>query len=124
MPLAEQLWTYRCTVERVIDGDTSDVYVDAGFRNYRSERLRLLGVNTPELRSRDPEDRVRAQAAKAFVEQWLQEHREHGPAEWPFVIRTQKSDAFGRFLCHLECAEGHELNQTLLDTGHATVFED
>lgn len=42
------IWAYRAKVERVIDGDTLDVTVDAGFANYRTERLRLLGVNTPE----------------------------------------------------------------------------
>jgi micrococcal nuclease len=127
MRLFERIWTYRCTVERVIDGDTLDVYVDAGFRNYRSERLRLLGVNTPELRAANPEERLRAQAAKSFVEQWVQDHRAHAASEapdWPFAIRTEKSDSFGRFLCHLECAQGHPLNQALLDAGHATVFRE
>ena len=44
-----QIWVYRARLVKVIDGDTIDVYLDAGFHGYREERLRLLGVNAPEV---------------------------------------------------------------------------
>lgn len=54
-----RLWYFRCKVTRVIDGDTIQVEIDLGFGNHRVERLRLAGVDAPELRPRrgTPEER-------------------------------------------------------------------
>jgi endonuclease YncB( thermonuclease family) len=123
MSFADSLWTYRCTVRRAVDGDTVDAYIDAGFLNYRLERLRLLGINTPELHAADPAVRATALQAKAFTEQWLAEHQAHGPSDWPFLIRSAKSDAFGRWLADLQCPQEHSLNQALLDAGLAVPFK-
>ena len=57
-------YTYRVTVDRVIDGDTIDVFIDVGFRTTLFKRLRLLDLDTEELRSRDEERRAGARAAK------------------------------------------------------------
>ena len=49
---APDIWAYRARPLKVVDGDTLDVALDAGFRNFREERLRLLGLNTPSARAR------------------------------------------------------------------------
>ncbi len=64
-------YTYRVTVDRVIDGDTIDVLIDVGFKTTVFKRLRLLNVDTEELRDKDPERRAKAQEAKAFLEDTL-----------------------------------------------------
>ncbi len=118
--LADHLWTYRARAVRVIDGDTIDVEIDQGLHTYRVERLRLLGVNTPELHSPVAEVRTAAQDAKALTVQWLSDHL-HGltaPNEWPLLIRTEKADAFCRYLADVYCTQEHSLTQALLDAGY------
>ena len=69
-------YTYRVTVDRVIDGDTVDVVIDVGFKTTVFKRLRLLGdgqvdLDTEELRDKDPERRARAKASKARLQEIL-----------------------------------------------------
>ena len=117
-------------IYRVVDGDTVDATVDAGFKRRSDERLRLLGVNTPELRSRDPQERIAAQQAKDFTAAWLAEHAQMNTVTvtWgdeevrPFNIQTEKDDSFGRWLATVECQRGYSLNQALLDSGNAVPF--
>jgi micrococcal nuclease len=113
----------RARVEKVVDGDTIQVDIDLGFYTSVVHRLRLLGVDTPEVNSRDADERARAQAAMAFTSAWLAEHAAHAQStEWPFNMRTEKADSFGRFLADVECGQGHNLNTALLDTGHAKPY--
>ena len=113
------LWTYRARAVKVVDGDTVDLELDLGRRTYAVERVRLLGVNTPERRGAT---RAAGDAAKAFVEAWLRQ----GVAleAWPLVIQTEKDDAFGRYLGMIwRRSDGRCLNDELLSAGHAVPFE-
>ena len=48
------MWTYRCKLRRVVDGDTVDVDIDLGFGIWQmNERVRIMGIDTPESRTRD-----------------------------------------------------------------------
>lgn len=118
-PMPVRLWVYRARVTAVIDGDTLDVILDQGLHTHRTERLRLLGVNTPELRG---PTRAAGLAAKAFVVSWL---AEAGAGEWPVRIETVKADSFGRYLCWLwRVSDCRNLSDDLLATGHAAPYED
>lgn len=64
-------YTYRATVDRVIDGDTIDVYIDVGFKTNVYKRLRFMNVDTEELRDSDPDRREKARHAKTFVQSVL-----------------------------------------------------
>lgn len=111
-------WAYRARPVKVIDGDTIDVMVDAGFNNYRTERLRLLGLNTPELKG---ESRPAGIAATKFVVQWLDVRKPLD--EWPLIVQTHKSDAFGRYLAKVwRVFDERCLNDDLLLEGHAVPF--
>lgn len=72
---------FRARVEKVVDADTSDVTVDAAFRNTRTERLRLLGVNAPEIKGPTRGDGLLAQI---YVEDWLDD----AEGEWPLTVQT------------------------------------
>ena len=66
------MYEYRCKVVRVVDGDTVDVDVDLGFGVWlKKERVRLLGIDTPESRTRDKVEKQYGLAAKAFLKQVL-----------------------------------------------------
>lgn len=115
-PIPAQLWVYRARVERVIDGDTLAIRLDQGLHTERVEQVRLLGVNTPEVKGAS---RPAGLAATAFVKRWLSD----AGGDWPLVVQTEKSDAFGRFLATVWDAAGRCLNDDLLSAGHAVPFE-
>jgi micrococcal nuclease len=102
------LWHYRARPIRVIDGDTIEAVIDLGFGTTRRERIRVLDVDTPELRSSDPIERIRGQEAKAYTEAWLASDE-----EWPLNIHTSKGDSFGRWLAEITRQDGRSLGQDL-----------
>jgi micrococcal nuclease len=119
-PMPSQLWVFRAYSVRVIDGDTVDVRLDAGFRNFRDERLRLLGINAPEKKGATM---TAARAAQAFAVSWLDAAQAADLIdEWPLIVETHESDVFGRFLAVVwRTFDGACLNTDLLDAGHAVV---
>ena len=88
------LYTYKAKLERVVDGDTIDVYIDLGFDIHYRSRVRLAGINAPESRTRNLEEKKLGLAAKEYVEQWFEKV---GP---DFIIKTTKEQKgkYGRVL--------------------------
>lgn len=110
------IWAYRACLVRVIDGDTLDVTIDQGLHTHRTERVRLLGVNTPETKGAT---KMAGRLATIYVEDWLAEADD----EWPLIVQTARGDAFGRWLARVwRRSDGRELNADLLAAGHAVVF--
>jgi micrococcal nuclease len=113
----------RANVLNVVDGDTVDMNVDLGFYVSTVQRFRLLGIDAYEMRQGSDEDRAEGRQAKDLVQAWCVEHRhQEADADWPFVVRTEKSDSFGRFLAHVECSQGHSLEGAVLDAGLAVEY--
>lgn len=113
--------TYRARCTKVVDGDTIDVVVDLGFHLTATMRLRLWGVNTPEMHAKDLDDRVRARAASQYVSDRL---RPGESEEWTLQIVTLKDpDAFGRWLAKVYYADSQvSLNEQLISDGHAVEY--
>ena len=66
------MFEYSCTIVKVIDGDTVDVDIDLGFGVWlKKQRIRLYGIDTPESRTRDLEEKKYGLVAKALVETHL-----------------------------------------------------
>ena len=81
---------YRCTILRVVDGDTVDVDIDLGFGVWmRKQRIRLYGIDTPESRTRDLEEKKYGLLAKRFVEGFL--------AKGSTAILVTEKDGKGKF---------------------------
>jgi endonuclease YncB( thermonuclease family) len=123
------LWTYRASIARAVDGDTvQGVFIDCGFcAQYRPPTgLRLLGINTPELHATDPDERARAVQARSYTAYWLVEHATHLDAalsvDFPFYVVTQKTDHFARWLATVTCGQGHSLIDDLLASGLAVPY--
>lgn len=113
LPAVDWTWKARCC--RVVDGDTIDVIIDGGFHATRIERLRLLGVNCPEMKGQA------GRPAKEFTAKWIQDAWDD--SAWPLVLQTEKSDAFGRYLAVVwRSNDGRCLNDDLLMSGNAEVF--
>ena len=86
--------TYKCTILRVVDGDTVDVDIDLGFGVWmRKERIRVLGIDTPESRTRDKVEKTYGILAKNFVKDYL-------PVGSTQTLQTEKDGTgkFGRIL--------------------------
>jgi len=117
---APSLYHYRSTLSRVVDGDTIDVILDLGFDISLKERVRLVGINTPESRTRDLEEKARGLAAKDFVCEWLLKEAGNSP-----IIETSKDKTgkFGRILGRVFNDEGHCLNDILIAEGHAVPYD-
>ena len=64
-------YTYNAKLIRVIDGDTIDCMIDLGFDIFIKERVRLAGIDTPEIRTKDLEEKKRGFIAKERVEELL-----------------------------------------------------
>ena len=115
-------------VLRVVDGDTLDVRFAIWEDIVLSKRLRLLDVDTPELRPRSGTEAEReaekeaAKAALAFVQETL------GNAAGVYVVTDWESDSFGRVLASVmyEDTSGtdHDLAAELLSAGHAQPYEE
>ena len=66
------MYEYRCKITRVVDGDTVDVDIDLGFGVWlHKERVRIYGIDTPESRTRDLEEKKYGLAAKEFVKEFV-----------------------------------------------------
>lgn len=116
--MIQQDYVYNAKVLRVIDGDTIDVNIDLGFRAWRVERLRFLGIDTPELTAKDVTIRETAVKAKNFV-QWKVDQKD-------IVIRTHKSDSFGRWLAEIYYMDGDKqinLCEQLIAEGLAVPYK-
>ncbi len=57
------MYKYKATLIKVVDGDTVDAMIDCGFSTFKKERIRLYGINAPESRTRDKEEKKRGLAA-------------------------------------------------------------
>ena len=60
------MFEYNAVLDRVVDGDTVDATIDLGFDTWKKTRIRFYGINTPESRTRDLEEKKRGLAANPF----------------------------------------------------------
>ena len=117
MKTENKLYHYSAEVTRVVDGDTVDAFVDLGFDMHSKQRVRLFGINTPECRTRDKEEKKRGLAAKARLKEMLSEEKNK------CVIKTRldKKGKFGRVLGVLYVND-KDLNTQLVKEGHAKKY--
>ncbi len=102
------MYEYECTIRRVVDGDTVDVDVDLGFGTWRcSERIRLYGVDTPECRTRDAEEKAAGLLAKEFVEEALH-------VGGTYTLTTKEKGKFGRYLGTIYLTDKTSINAALV----------
>ncbi len=68
------MYEYNAIVDRVVDGDTIKCTIDLGFSTWKKVTVRMEGINTPESRTRDKEEKIKGLAAKARLIELLEEH--------------------------------------------------
>lgn len=109
------LYTYKAKVLEVIDGDTIDVIIDLGFDVKFVSRLRLYGINTPESRTKNKEEKVKGLAAKARLKELIEDKE--------IIVNTykDKEEKFGRMLATI-FIDDKSINEQLVTEGHATTY--
>ena len=82
------MYEYNCQVDRVVDGDTIDVTLDLGFSILHKCRVRLYGIDTPESRTRDLEEKARGKLSKKYLQDKINQGKQ-------IVIQTKLKDSKG-----------------------------
>ncbi len=124
-PSRKSCYNFRVTeINRVLDGDTIDVTIDLGFDLYKKERVRIAGVDTPEKRTRNLEEKELGIDAT----NWLKEKLESTLAgDDQLFIRTELVGGVGKYgrllgWCYIGDAEV-SLNEQMIDEGYAWGYD-
>jgi len=124
-PSRKSCYNFRCLeINRVVDGDTIDVTIDLGFDLYKKERVRVAGVDTPEKRTRNLEEK----ALGIDATNWLKEKLESAIAgDDDLIIRTELDGGvgkYGRLLGWLYIGESEvSLNELMINEGYAHSYD-
>ena len=113
------MFTYFCKLERVVDGDTIDVNIDLGFQVWHKARVRMLGIDTPESRTRNLEEKALGLASKSMLKELLK-------GKQVKIECSKEKGKFGRVLAIVWTVdkEGQEIdiNSQLIEEGHARAY--
>jgi len=114
------MYTYNCKINNVVDGDTVDIDLDLGFNIIlANQRVRMLGVDTPESRTANKEEKVRGMLSKKKLGEKL-------PTGSWVKIATHKSDnnddKFGRILGEFILEDGTNVNKWLIENNYAVPY--
>jgi len=117
------MYSYTIELIRVVDGDTVDAYIDLGFSVKVKKRIRLLGINSPESRTRDLEEKKRGLAAKERLKCLLEGCKN-------ITLDSHGVGKYGRCLGNLfiDMVDGQEkltvvnVNDLLITEGHAVAY--
>ena len=105
---------YDVEVLRVVDGDTVDVRIDLGFDVWHKCRIRMAGINAPESRTRDLEEKKRGLAAK----EWLIDRLFDNAVE----LQSHGKGKYGRILGEF-FIDSSNVNQEMINRGHAVKYD-
>jgi micrococcal nuclease len=117
------MYEYKCKILRVVDGDTVDVDIDLGFGVWmHKERVRMMGIDTPESRTRDRVEKAFGLASKERLKELL-------PIGSIQVLKTEidrsgedKKGKFGRILGDFLVDDNRRCTDILVEEGHAVAY--
>ena len=111
-------YIYKIKVTRVVDGDTIDADIDLGFNMTLSKRIRLHGINTPETRTRDKQEKKRGLAAKERLQQIIDAQ------QGVLFLKSMDQGKFGRCIGVLfeQDFDDQSINDMLVEEGHAVEY--
>ena len=125
-PSRKSCYNFRVvSIDSVLDGDTIDVTIDLGFDLYKKERVRVAGVDTPEKRTRDLEEKELGIDAT----NWLKEKLDGAIAgDDDLVIRTELVGGVGKYgrllgWLYIGGDSASSLNEQMIDEGYAWAYD-
>ena len=124
-PSRKSCYNFRVTeITKVLDGDTIDVVIDLGFDLYKKERVRIAGVDTPEKRTRNLEEK----ALGLDATDWLKDKLEGAiSGDDDLVIRTELVGGVGKYgrllgWCYIGDS-AVSLNEQMIEEGYAHAYD-
>jgi micrococcal nuclease len=114
------MYQYKCKINKIVDGDTVEIDLDLGFNIILSnQRVRLSGVDTPESRTNNKEEKTRGMLSKKKLTEKL-------PIGSYQKINTTKDDnnddKFGRILGEFILDDGTNINKWLIENNYAVAY--
>ena len=124
-PSRKSCYNFRVTkIKKVVDGDTIDVVIDLGFDLTKTERVRIAGVDTPEKRTRDLEEKALGLDATNWLKEKLNETIK---GDQELTIRTELvggTGKYGRLLGWLYVGDSElSLNKQMIEQGYAWEYD-
>ena len=114
------MYKYKVHVTRIVDGDTVDVDIDLGFGMiYKKQRVRMMGIDTPESRTRDLEEKFYGLQSKAFLKSLLTGSKTYKDI---YLVSHDKGK-FGRILGEFFIGNSEvSVNQQMINDHHAVAY--
>ena len=117
-------YIYRAKLDRVVDGDTVDALIDVGFDIWFKKRIRFMGLDTWESRTRDLEEKKLGKLAKERTRQLLEDVSSKSGY---FRVKSHGLGKYGRVLADVfimdKDGKQWNVNKTLISEGHAYVYD-
>ena len=122
------MYEYKAIISKVVDGDTIDATIDLGFKTWKKIRVRMEGINPPESRTRDLEEKKLGLAAKARLKEILEYNNNE------CVLKVSGVGKFGRALASVyvdtlsptsdkTSITEINVNKQLIEEGHAVAYD-
>jgi micrococcal nuclease len=111
------MYEYRIEkINRIVDGDTVDVAIDVGFHITINQRIRLSGINAPETRTKDLQEKEEGLKSKEWLTKKLDTTE-------PLKIKTEKEDMYGRILGWIYIGnDDKSINTHMMNEGYAKPY--
>ena len=107
------------TIDHIVDGDTFDCTVDLGFNITHKIRVRMYGINTPESRTRDLEEKARGLASKKYFTEVITKWHQEGS----LFVHTKEKGKYGRYLgVVFSLNQAGSINDLLVEEGYAVKY--
>jgi len=103
-------------IVKVVDGDTIDIVIDLGFNLSKKERVRLAGIDSPESRTKDLEEKELGLESKEFLKRRLEDGKASG-----LKVKTEKDGKYGRMLGWIYVGQ-ENINTEMVDRGYAWFY--
>ena len=115
------LYHYKAKVISVYDGDTITLMIDQGMKHFARVKVRMIGINTPEIRTKDLDEKQRGYQAKEYLQRRIEGK--------DIIVHTVKKGKFGRWLGVIWDYDenldelGESLNDEMIRMGHAFAYD-
>ena len=115
------LYHYKAKVISVYDGDTITLMIDQGMKHFARVKVRMIGINTPEIRTKDLDEKQRGYQAKEYLQRRIEGK--------DIIVHTVKKGKFGRWLGVIWDYDenldelGESLNDEMIRVGHAKAYD-
>ncbi len=108
-----------CIINEWIDGDTVDITVDLTCSVYWKTRMRLFGLNCPEVHSLDQDEKKKGLEAKEFAQKLIPV----GTKVKIVTVKENSTDKYGRFLADITLSDGTKFSNKMIEAGHGVFYD-